>query len=473
MTRWFASLVCLVVLGFGSALAEDWSQWLGPTRNGRVTDFKAPKQWPGELTKKWTQMVGEGVATPALVRGRLYVFSREDGNEVLRCLEAADGKEVWSAKYESLGASGPAQGFSGPRSSPAVSDGMIVTLSVRGMLSCLDAASGKVLWRKDDFRAWPNFYPASSPLIVGGAAIAQLGGRENGALVAYDLKTGEQRWKWSGPSPSYASPTLTRIGDVNVVLAQTESKLVAVNAADGKLLWESGEADPGRGPGGPGGGGRGGGGRDYKAATPVVDGGKVITAGRSVTAFTLRKEGDRLVETELWKNAEKAVQFCTPLVKGGFVYGMTGSELFCLSAKDGQIAWAAPLPGAAGGGGPRAALERLSSSPSVFGQAAPADSTAPERPRRPGGPDRGGGPGRRGGRGGGGGGGYGTIVDAGSVIFALTPSAQLLVLEPNGKEFKSLASYKVADSPTHAFPVVSGNRIFIKDKESIALWTVE
>ena len=74
---------------------------------------------------------------------------------------------------------------------------------------------------------------------------------------------------------------------------------------------------------------------------------------------------------------------------------------------------------------------------------------------------------------GGGGGGYGTIVDAGTVLFALTPSAQLVVFEPGEKEFKQVASYKVASGQTHAYPVVSGNRIFIKDKDSLTLWTAE
>ena len=80
--------------------------------------------------------MGDGVATPALVGDKLYVFSREGGSEVVRCLEAATGKEVWQDKYETGGADGPARGFPGPRSSPAVADGKVVTLGVRGILSC-------------------------------------------------------------------------------------------------------------------------------------------------------------------------------------------------------------------------------------------------------------------------------------------------------------------------------------------------
>src|ERR1041385_776151 len=98
-------------------------------------------------------------------------------------MSASDGKELWQDKYEALGATGPAGQFPGPRSSPAVANGKVITVGVRGMVSCLDAASGKKLWRKDDFHAYPNFFLASSPIIVDGLAIAQVGGREDGALV--------------------------------------------------------------------------------------------------------------------------------------------------------------------------------------------------------------------------------------------------------------------------------------------------
>src|SRR5213075_2636703 len=102
-----------------------------------------------------------GVQTCALA------ISRTESAETTRCLDAATGKELWKDKYDSAGASGPASSFSGPRASPAVADGKVVTLGVRGVLSCLDAADGKVLWRKEDFKnATPKFYTSASPLIA-------------------------------------------------------------------------------------------------------------------------------------------------------------------------------------------------------------------------------------------------------------------------------------------------------------------
>src|SRR5216684_1664765 len=147
---------CAALLALTTVLAQDWPQWRGPNRDAKAAGFTAPKTWPKELTQKWKVTVGEGVATPSLVGDKLYVFSRQEGGEIIRCLDTGTGKELWQDKYDAMGATGPASGFSGPRASPTVADGKVVTLGTRGVLSCLDAATGKLVWRKDDFNgAYP------------------------------------------------------------------------------------------------------------------------------------------------------------------------------------------------------------------------------------------------------------------------------------------------------------------------------
>jgi outer membrane protein assembly factor BamB len=444
-----------------SFAASEWPQWRGANRDAKAPGFKVPKTWPKEPTQKWKVTVGEGVATPALVNEKLYVFSREDGNEVTRALDAATGKDLWQEKYESLGATGPAQSFSGPRSSPTVADGKVVTVGVRGMISCLDAATGKKLWRKDDFQAYPQFHPSSSPIIVNGLCIAQLGGRDNGAIVAYDLATGDEKWKWTGESPGYASPVLMTVGGTKLVIAETDRRIVALNAADGKLAWEMPYAVQGRG---------------YNASTPIVDGQTLIYcgSGRGTKAVKIEKEGDGFVAKELWSSPEKSVQFNTPVLKDGLLYGLTAAnELFCLNAKDGKLAWSASVTKPDPAQPPAAAP--AGAAPAGGGQAPPdAAGQPPQRPEAPGEPGsrRPGGPGG-GGRGRGGGGGFGSIVDAGPVLFALTPNSELIAFQPGDKAYTEVARLKVAESPTHAHPVISGNRLFIKDKDSVTLWTIE
>src|SRR5262245_8141264 len=112
------------------ACASDWPQWRGPNRDAKATGFKVPSAWPNELKQQWKVEVGDGVATPALVGDKLFVFTRQGGTEIIRCLEASSGKEVWQDKYEAKAVQGPAQSFPGPRSSPSVADGKVVTLGV-------------------------------------------------------------------------------------------------------------------------------------------------------------------------------------------------------------------------------------------------------------------------------------------------------------------------------------------------------
>src|SRR6516225_7048602 len=103
-----AMVACVLLFASSSVRAQDWPQWRGPNRDAKVTGFNTPGTWPKQLTEKWKVTVGEGVATPALVGDRLYVFSREGGNEMVRCLNADTGKEIWQDKYESEAVGGPA-----------------------------------------------------------------------------------------------------------------------------------------------------------------------------------------------------------------------------------------------------------------------------------------------------------------------------------------------------------------------------
>ena len=424
----------VVLLSGSAASAQDWPQWRGTNRDAKATGFKAPATWPKELTQKWKVTIGDGVATPALVGDKLYVFSRQGGDEVIHCLDANTGKELWQDKYTAEPATGAAGSFPGPRSSPTVADGKVVTLGVRGMLSCLDATTGKVVWRTDT-QAWPRFFTASSPIVVNGLCITEIGGQSSGGVAAYDLATGNEKWKWNGDGPAYASPVILKLGGEQVVVAETDKNIVGLDVGTGKILWEMAYPVQGR--------------MGYNASTPIVEGETLIYSGsgRGTKAVKIEKKGAALAGKELWSNPEKSVQFNTPVLKDGFLYGISATnELFCINAQTGKTAWTAPL-----------------------GQAAPAGGGQPPA----GGAGGAGGRGGRGGRGMGmGRGGYGSIVDASSVLFALTPSSELIVFQPSDKEFKQLAKYKIADTPTYAYPVVSGNRLFVKDRDSVILWVI-
>jgi len=263
-----------------------------------------------------------------------------------------------------------------------------------------------VLWRKDPFpEVVPQFFTAMSPVILDGMAIAHLGGKENGAIIAYDLDTGDVKWRWTEEGPEYASPCLFTMEGMKQIVTLTEKSIVGIGVADGKLLWKL-PFVPER--------------RAYNAATPIVDGDTVIYtgAGRGTKAVKIEKQADGFAATELWSNEEVATQFNTPVLQDGLLFGLSSrGNLFCIDSKTGQTAWL--------------------------------DSTQTDR------------------------GGFAAIVDVGSVLLALPSSSELIVIKPVGKEYMELARIKLSEKATYAHPVIAGNRIFIKDEDSLSLWILD
>ena len=283
--------------------------------------------------------------------------------------------------------------------------GKVVTLGVCGTVSCLDAASGKVLWRRDDFPgAWPRFHTAMSPLVVDNLVIVHLGKESAGALAGYELVSGEPKWKWDAEGPAYASPVLLDVGNTRMIVTQTAQSMVGIDLTNGKLLWQVPFVARGMA---------------YNATTPIVDGQTIIYCGqgRGTKAMRIERRGDTFAVTELWTNPDNSVAFSSPVLKNGLIYGLSQrGQFFCLKARTGQTTWVE----ASGGAGD-----------------------------------------------------FGSIVDAGSVLLGLTATSQLAVFEPSAEKYSEVARFKVADTQTYAHPIAAANGLFIKDQNSLSLWTLE
>ena len=267
LTRFFLLSAMTLSMSILTSQAQDWPQWRGTNRDSKVTGFKAPQTWPQEFNQTWKVTVGTGDATPALVNNKLFVFTRQGDNEILQCLDAVTGKQVWqSAGYPAVVITGAPASHPGPRSSPTVAEGKVITIGVGGDVACFDAATGKLLWRNEEFKgAVPRFFTAMSPLVTSDICIAHLGGPASGQYVAFDMATGSKKWKTDGEGPTYASPVLLTVDGTKQVVFQTLTKLISLNIPDGVQLWEY--ATPA------------GTGRTEAAASPVVDKQKIYFTG--------------------------------------------------------------------------------------------------------------------------------------------------------------------------------------------------
>ncbi len=197
-----------------AAAGSDWPCFLGPTGDSTSTEKGILTKWPATGPPLvWKLELGNGYGMPTIAAGRLYQFDRVDDEARLRCVDRRTAKLIWDFKYpsdfEDL------YGYdNGPRCSPVVDDDRVYIFGAEGMLHCLRADDGKLVWKVDtakEFGVIQNFFGVgSTPVVEGDLLIGQIGGSPpesksvppgqldrvvgNGSgIVAFDKKTGEVR----------------------------------------------------------------------------------------------------------------------------------------------------------------------------------------------------------------------------------------------------------------------------------------
>ena len=385
--------------------ALDWPQWRGPNRDGALASFTEPKAWPESLIRKWKIEVGTGYATPIVVGNRVYAFTRQGENEVMRALDAASGKVVWETSYPApfeLNSAAARHG-PGPKSTPTFDNGRLFTLGMSGIVTAFDATTGKQLWQKPAPAVQPIYHTAQSALVDRGLVILHVGGNNQGALTAFDAATGAVKWAWNGDGPGYGSAILAEFGGTRQVIVFSQQNLVGVDAAAGQLLWRVPFMAR----------------ATTNSITPLVYGQTVIVSGqgKALTAYTISKRNDQWAAELAWENDQLQMSFSNPVLVRDAVFSLSplnSGQFFWADAKTGNTLWR--------------------SAPRQAGNAA--------------------------------------IVRAADYLFVLKDDGQLVVARSTPGGFEPLKTYTVADSATWAPPVISGNRVFVKDVSTLALWTL-
>ena len=270
-----------------------------------------------------------GDASISFVDGKLILNVKQDANEVALCLDAVSGKTIFSTILNTAPeVTGGARSHPGPRSTPTVKNGKVYLIGAGGKLNCLDAKTGKVIWKNESFTEVPVFFAAMSPLVVDGKCIAHLNGKENGTVVAFNADKGEIVWSLKGEPSTYSSPLLMKVGNEEIIVLQTETDVIGISKT-GSLLLKI--PTPGEQ-------------RFYNSSTPVIDGQNIIVCGqgKGTKSFKIEKNGEKYSFTENWANSDFGTSFNTPVLKDGYLYAHESrlGKLYCLNAMSGKTCWA-------------------------------------------------------------------------------------------------------------------------------------
>jgi outer membrane protein assembly factor BamB len=324
-------LSCLFVRTEAQNQAPEWTQWRGPNRDGVIAAFREPTAWPDQLQQRWKVEVGTGYATPLVAGNRVYMFSRQGENEMMRALDADSGKVVWETGYPASFTmqSAAARHGPGPKSTPILFGGKLYAIGMTGIVSAFDSATGKQLWQKAAPGGAPLYTThAFSPLIDRGLVVFHVGGHDKGALTAFDINTGDVKWSWNGDGPGYGSPIVAEIGGTRQVVTLTQQKIVGVDASTGALLWERPFATS----------------STTNSITPILYEQMLIISGggQPVVAFTVTKQGAQWTSQNVWENADASYRLSNAVISEGMLFALGARNMgqyYGVDAKTGKTLW--------------------------------------------------------------------------------------------------------------------------------------
>jgi outer membrane protein assembly factor BamB len=327
------TIACLSVFVGGSAIAADWPQFLGPTRNAVSAETGLAKSWPDKGPPVlWEREVGEGYSAPVVSGDTLVLLHRVGDDEVVEALDAATGKPRWKFAYGTKYRDPLGKG-DGPRSTPLIAGGKVYTLGAEGMLHCLDLKDGTKVWEKalaKDYEMRESFFGVgTSPIVEGDLLLVNVGSRGAG-IVAFDKAIGKEVWKATDDEASYSSPVAATIDDARHVFFFTRTGLVDLDPKDGKVRfskrWRSRMN------------------ASVNAAAPLVVGDRVFLSASYGTGAVLLRVGKDGAE-EVWQSDLcLSCHYNTPVQKDGYLYGIDGRQehvarLRCVELKSGRVKW--------------------------------------------------------------------------------------------------------------------------------------
>jgi len=345
MSKSIQLLVVLVLIQFGgSAIADrgpdvskgnalDWPQWRGPGRDAVSHETDLVDRWEESGPEVlWRVSAGDGYSSVSVSNKRLYTLWDRDGRQFLVCLDARNGRQLWSRE---LGPAFENHYGNGPRSTPLVDDGIVYAVGTKGLLLAANQVNGETVWEKDlvqEFKAdLPSYGYSSSPLVADGKLVIEAGGKE-AAFVALDKKSGEVVWTADQDQPAYSSPIEIVVDGVSQVVFWSAHGLRSVASRDGTVLWRYSRetfcpvsGDP------------------LNTGTPIfIAPDRVfLSSGSGAAVLRVFRENDKFQIEQVWESAEMRSDVNTALLLGDHIYGFDRGTLKSLDARTGEVMWKA------------------------------------------------------------------------------------------------------------------------------------
>jgi outer membrane protein assembly factor BamB len=332
MTRVTITLGLLLLLPF-VVRAADWPQWRGPNRDNVWNETAILKTFPADGLKiRWRVPVGPGWSSPVVVQGRVYLtdmrLDKPRAWERIQCFKETTGKLLWSYASELVypeWAFIPEHG-GGPAATPIVEDGKVYWFGRSGQVDCLDARSGKVIWKTHLDRKYEIGVLScrGSPLIEGNLLILFTGAKPGACVMALDKRTGSEVWKALNEPLSNSSPLIILAGGKRQLIVWTGYSVTSLNPTTGETYWREAMVTS----------------SNDSIPTPVIQKYRLLISG-----LMLELNADAPTARVLWPESTPASErilsnTSTPLLQGNYVYSAkSNGELVCLQASTGNQVW--------------------------------------------------------------------------------------------------------------------------------------
>ncbi|WP_246114312.1 PQQ-binding-like beta-propeller repeat protein [Rubripirellula tenax] len=324
-----------------TAVADDWPQWRGIDRDGRIDEPGLMQALPdGHLPRKWTVEIGAGYSGPTVANGRVYVTDRgldQDDTEIERvlCFDAETGQEVWKHSYPAV--YGDIGYRAGPRASVTIHGDSAISVGAAGQLICFAASDGTIRWQHDLRKAYDARMPiwgiTAAPLVYKDLVIQVVAGAGDACVVAFDLWTGKESWRSIDEPAGYSSPILIRQAGQDVAVVWTGASISGLDPKSGRVHWRV-EMLPRNMPIG--------------VPTPVVADDLLFVSSFYDGSMLIRFSKDELTAQKVWHRAGTDeintdalhCMISNPLIKGDHIYGTDSyGQLRCLDIATGDRVW--------------------------------------------------------------------------------------------------------------------------------------